>query len=58
MFHFQKSIILTNNLELNINLHENSYFQIKLLKIGFMTDGKHGFDMLDHISLKLLVVRK
>ena len=46
-----------NNFELNINLHENSYFQIKLLKIGFMTDGKHGFDMLNHISLKLFKIK-
>ena len=42
-----------NNFELSINLYENSYFQIKLLEIGFITDGKWreepDFDMLDHI---------
>ena len=29
-----------NNLELNINLHEKLYFQIKLLKSGFVAKVK------------------
>ena len=42
-----------NNLELNVNLHEKIYFQIKLLKSAFVANFKWqeepGFSMWHHI---------